>query len=124
MRQTKKYTRIIQSYEAEKQAVNYDNQLRYNPALVIEYKGNKYITGAGYSDKLTVFVDKEEIAILSQNDKLGYCGIQFLDIQTGKETASAFFHEHETSDKEASSYKLDRMNPRKAFNIIGQYYIN
>ena len=124
MRQTKKYTRITQSYEAAEAAVNYTGQFTYNPPLVIEHKGKKYITNAGYSDDITIFVDPEEICILSQNSIHGYCGAQFLDLKTGKETASIFLDGNDINNTENLSYNLDKISPRKAFNIIGQYYIN
>lgn len=124
MKQTKKYSKITQSYEAAKAAINYKGQFTYNPPLVIEYKGKKYITGAGYSDHVTIFADAEEICILSQNSQHGYCGAQFLDLSTGNETASIFLEGNDIENKENLSYKLDRIDPRKAFNIIGKYYIN
>ena len=124
MRKISKYQTITCSYEAAEAAVNYTGQFTYNPPLVIEYKGKKYITGAGYSDHVTIFADAEEICILSQNSRHGYCGAQFLDASTGKENGSIFLTGDDIENKENLSYKLDRMDPRKAFNIIGQYYIN
>ncbi len=124
MRKVSKYQTITSSYEAAEAAINYTGQFTYNPPLVIEYKGKKYITGAGYSDDITIFADAEEICILSQNSRHGYCGAQFLDASTGKENASIFLQGNDIEDKENLSYNLDRMDPRKAFNIIGQYYIN
>ena len=124
MRKVSKYQTITRSYEAAEAAVNYTGQFTYNPPLVIEYKGKKYITGAGYSDHVTIFADAEEICILSQNSQHGYCGAQFLDVSTGKETASIFLQGNDIEDKENLSYNLDRIDPRKALNIIGQYYIN
>lgn len=124
MRKVSKYLKITQSYEAIKAAVNYTGQFYYNPPLVIEYKGKKYITSAGYSDHVTIFADAEEICVLCQNSRHGYCGAQFLDASTGRENASIFLEGNDIEDKTVLSYKLDRMAPRKAFNIIGQYYIN
>jgi hypothetical protein len=124
MRKVSKYQTITRSYEAAEAAINYTGQFTYNPPLVIEYKGKKYITSAGYSDYVTIFADAEEICILSQNSRHGYCGAQFLDVSTGKENASVFLQGNDIEDKENLSYNLDRMDPRKAFNIIGQYYIN
>jgi hypothetical protein len=124
MRKVSKYQTITRSYEAAEAAINYTGQFTYNPPLVIEYKGKKYITGAGNCDDITIFADTEEICILSQNSRHGYCGAQFLDVSTGKETASIFLQGNDIEDKTVLSYNLDRMDPRKAFNIIGQYYIN
>ena len=124
MRKINKYQEIRENYEAIEAAVNYTGQFYFHPPLVIEYKGKKYITGAGYSDHVTIFADAEEICILSQNSRHGYCGAQFLDASTGKENGSIFLTGDDIENKENLSYKLDRMDPRKAFNIIGQYYIN
>lgn len=124
MRKISKYQTIRESYEAAKAAINYTGEFYYNPPLVIEYKGKKYITGAGYSDNITIFADTEEICILTQNSRHGYCGAQFLDASTGKENASIFLQGNDIEDKTVLSYKLDKIDPRKAFNIIGQYYIN
>ena len=124
MRKVSKYQTIKESYEAAEAAVNYTGQFYFHPPLVIEYKGKKYITGAGYSDHVTIFADAEEICILTQNSRHGYCGAQFLDASTGTENASIFLQGNDIEDKTVLSYKLDRMDPRKAFNIIGQYYIN
>ena len=124
MKKVSKYQEIRENYEAIEAAVNYTGQFYFHPPLVIEYKGKKYITGAGYSDHVTIFADAEEICILCQNSRHGYCGAQFLDASTGEENGSIFLTGDDIENKEHLSYKLDRIEPRKAFNIIGQYYIN
>jgi hypothetical protein len=124
MKKVSKYLEIRENYEAIDEAINDTGEFYFHPPLVIEYKGKKYITSAGYSDHVTIFADAEEICILCQNSRHGYCGAQFLDLNTGKETASIFLEGNDIEDKTVLSYKLDRIDPRKAFNIIGQYYIN
>jgi hypothetical protein len=124
MRKVNKYQIITDSYEAAEAAVNYINKFYYNPPTIIDYKGKKYITSAGNSDNITIFVNAEEICILCQNSDHEYCSAQFLDASTGTETASIFLQGEDIYDKSLLSYKLARMDPRKAFNIISQYYIN
>ena len=49
---------------------------RYNPALVLKYRGKEYQLMAGAWDTIRIWSDGQYLMVLSYRESLGYAGVQ------------------------------------------------
>lgn len=63
---------------------------RFNQALVLTYRGHRYLLSAGRSDIIRVYSDGPALLVLSINERDGYAGLQEFDKATGETLADGF----------------------------------
>ncbi len=88
--------RTLKTHEYEIERESIEEQLaagRYNPALVVTFRGHRCTLGAGTTDTLHLFEEGGTLFALSGNDPLGYMGLQaFCD---GEEIGDTFAQDHD-----------------------------
>lgn len=96
MRTYDDYKLCKESYDSQKKAG------RYNPASVLltNWKGSKrrFVLGCGDSDDIFVFIGNShpQLAVVTINEKYGYCGLEIFDLAEDCKTADLFLDSPES----------------------------
>jgi hypothetical protein len=81
-------------YEIERETLEEQNAAgRYNPALVVVWKGNRHTLGAGTTDTLDLFEEHGRLVVLSGNRPLGYIAAEIHE--AGEKVAETFVEDYD-----------------------------
>lgn len=87
---------------------------RYNPALVIVWRGHRYALGAGSGDELDFFEEGGELYALARRRSLGYAGLEVF--RDGERVADTF-----TQDCDGLADYLCDLTPIYAAKRLQEY---
>jgi len=112
------YRTELESWESQRTAG------RYNPATVLKVDGHaaEYTLGAGRSDSLTVFVQGNEILVLSVNHGLGYVGLEIFDSADGSQIGERFYQDEDELKQSVGPKGLDYSERTLATRLANEIY--
>jgi hypothetical protein len=62
----------------------------YNSTPAIIFNGDEYVLGAGTSDNIIVYHDKDNVYVVVENHNLNYIGLEVFEKSTGEKLGEFF----------------------------------
>lgn len=111
---------LIYSDEEYNHAVNYSQWL-YNFPTTLNYKGKKYIIGAGTRDQITLIKENNEILILTENKSLNYLGLESIDLDKQTVNSLVFLESNDIDNQENICFDILNKPLKKQLIILNNY---
>ncbi len=90
-----------------------------NPGLILEYENLMIPLNAGYTDKVTIFHQGNSLLILTTNSRIGYAGLDELDVTDGDIIGTVFMQDWQL--KESVSKQWFHMKPKTLIKRLSNY---
>lgn len=111
---------LIYSDEEYNHAVNYAQWL-YNFPITLNYKGKKYIIGAGTKDSITLIKENNEILILTENRNLNYLGLESINLDKQTVNSLVFLESNDIDNQENICFDILNKPLKKQLIILNNY---
>lgn len=90
-----------------------------NPGLMMEYENLMIPLNAGYTDRIYIYREKGSIYILTFSTRIGYAGLDELDVTDGDIIGAVFLEDYQL--RESISRQWYHMKPETLIKRLSDY---